>query len=170
MYISNDYGVPDYLYINNLSERSGGPIFTNQLKNSIRHISNFSMGNDVADVNNDSRPDILTLDMLPEDNRRQKLLMAPDNYDKFDLSVQSGFHYQHMRNMLQLNEGAWGRELKAGARGRAPRLYSPKLGNWRVSPIPTGAGLPYWPTTTMTDGRTCTLPMATFATIRIWIS
>ncbi|MFD2934057.1 VCBS repeat-containing protein [Spirosoma flavum] len=100
LYISNDYGVPDYLYINNHNGK-----FTNQLKTSIGHTSHFSMGNDVADVNNDSRPDIMTLDMLPEDNRRQKLLMAPDNYDKFDLSVQSGFHYQHMRNMLQINEG-----------------------------------------------------------------
>ena len=99
-YISNDYTIPDYLYINN---RNG--TFTNQLKTSVRHTSQFSMGNDVADVNNDALPDILTLDMLPEDNRRQKLLMAPDNYDKFNLAVESGFHYQHMRNMLQLNEG-----------------------------------------------------------------
>ena len=100
LYISNDYTVPDYLYINNHNGT-----FTNTLKTSIGHTSHFSMGNDVADVNNDARPDILTLDMLPEDNRRQKLLMAPDNYDKFNLAVRSGFHYQHMRNMLQLNMG-----------------------------------------------------------------
>jgi hypothetical protein len=106
LYISNDYTIPDYLYLNNQDGT-----FTNQLKNSIRHTSQFSMGNDVADVNNDALPDILTLDMLPEDNRRQKLLMAPDNYEKFDLAVASGFHYQHMRNMLQINEGG---EIKAG--------------------------------------------------------
>jgi hypothetical protein len=63
------------------------------------------MGNDVADINNDAAPDIFTLDMLPEDNRRQKLLMAPDNYEKFDMVVRSGFHKQFMRNMLQLNQG-----------------------------------------------------------------
>ncbi|WP_020595173.1 VCBS repeat-containing protein [Spirosoma panaciterrae] len=108
LYISNDYTIPDYLYINNHNGRGDGPYFTNQLSNSIRHTSHFSMGNDVADVNNDALPDILTLDMLPEDNRRQKLLMAPDNYEKFDLAVSSGFYYQHMRNMLQLNEGQWG--------------------------------------------------------------
>ena len=108
LYISNDYTIPDYLYINNQGGRSGGPVFTNQLAAGIRHTSHFSMGNDVADVNNDARPDILTLDMLPEDNRRQKLLMAPDNYEKFDLAVRSGFHYQHMRNMLQINEGVGG--------------------------------------------------------------
>ncbi len=98
IYVSNDYTIPDYLYINN---RKGG--FINQLTASIGHTSQFSMGNDVADVNNDASPDIFTLDMLPEENRRQKLLMAPDNYEKFDMVVRSGFHKQYMRNMLQLN-------------------------------------------------------------------
>lgn len=99
-YISNDYAVPDYLYINN---RNG--TFTNKIHESLGHNSQFSMGNDIADINNDGLQDIVTLDMLPEDNRRQKLLLAPDNYEKFDLNVRSGFHYQFMRNMLQLNNG-----------------------------------------------------------------
>ena len=99
-YVSNDYAVPDYLYINNQNGT-----FTNQLANQIGHTSQFSMGNDVADVNNDGRFDIYTLDMLPEDNKRQKLLLAPDNYAKFDLNLRSGFYYQYMRNMLQLNNG-----------------------------------------------------------------
>lgn len=99
-YISNDYAVPDYLYIN---DQDG--TFTDQLKESMGQNSQFSMGNDVADINNDGRSDIVTLDMLPEDNRRQKLLLAPDNYVKFDLNEQSGFHRQYMRNMLQLNNG-----------------------------------------------------------------
>ncbi len=99
-YISNDYAVPDYLYINLQNGR-----FENQLHSQLGHTSHFSMGNDIADVNNDGLPDIFTLDMLPEDNRRQKLLLSPDNYDKFDLNVRSGFHYQYMRNMLQLNNG-----------------------------------------------------------------
>jgi len=100
IYISNDYGVPDYLYINN---KNG--TFTDKLKSSMGHISHFSMGNNIADINNDALPDIFTLDMLPEDNRRQKLLFAPDNYEKFDLSLRSGFYYQYMRNMLQVNNG-----------------------------------------------------------------
>lgn len=103
LYVSNDYGVPDYLYINQAGK--GGPYFRDVLKTSMGHTSNFSMGNAVADVNNDSRPDVFTLDMLPEDNRRQKLLLAPDNYEKYDLAVQSGFHHQNMRNMLQVNNG-----------------------------------------------------------------
>jgi len=99
-YLSNDYSVPDYLYLNN---KNG--TFSNQLDKSIGHSSQFSMGNDVADINNDALTDIFTLDMLPEDNHRQKLLLAPDNYSKFDLNVRSGFYYQYMRNMLQVNNG-----------------------------------------------------------------
>jgi hypothetical protein len=100
IYISNDYNVPDYLYINNHDGT-----FTNVLQKSIGHTSQFSMGDDVADINNDGLPDIFTLDMLPEDNHRQKLLVSPDNYGKFNLMLQSGFYYQYMRNMLQLNNG-----------------------------------------------------------------
>lgn len=100
LYISNDYAVPDYLYINN---KNG--TFTNTLQQSLGHTSQFSMGNDVADINNDGYPEIFTLDMLPEDNHRQKLLMAPDNYAKFDLNLRNGFYYQYMRNMLHVNNG-----------------------------------------------------------------
>lgn len=99
-YLSNDYNVPDYLYINN---KNG--TFSNKLSDYISHISQFSMGNDIADINNDGDFDIFTLDMLPEDNHRQKLLLAPDNYNKFELNVRSGFYFQYMRNMLQLNNG-----------------------------------------------------------------
>lgn len=99
-YISNDYTVPDYLYINNHNGT-----FTDKLQECIGHNSQFSMGNEVADVNNDELPDIITLDMLPEDNYRQKLLLAPDNYGKFELNIRTGFYYQYMRNMLQLNNG-----------------------------------------------------------------
>ncbi|WP_242204043.1 VCBS repeat-containing protein [Aestuariivivens insulae] len=100
VYIANDYLVPDYLYINN-----GDGTFTNNLGKSMGHTSQFSMGNDAADINNDGLTDIISLDMLPEDNRRQKLLFAPDNYEEFDMIVRSGFHRQFMRNMLQLNNG-----------------------------------------------------------------
>lgn len=101
MYISNDYTIPDFLYINN---QKGG--FINQISESVGHTSHFSMGSDVADINNDALTDIFTLDMLPESNRRQKLLMAPDNYEKFDFNVKVGFGHQYMRNMLQINKGA----------------------------------------------------------------
>ncbi|MCE7058756.1 VCBS repeat-containing protein [Dyadobacter sp. CY343] len=101
MYISNDYSVPDFMYINN---KNG--TFTDVIGEGIGHTSHSSMGNDIADFNNDGLPDIFTLDMLPEDNRRQKLLAGLDNYELFDFNVKVGFHHQYMRNMLQLNEGA----------------------------------------------------------------
>lgn len=100
IYIANDYTVPDFLYINN---KNG--TFTDKLQSMMGHTSRSSMGNDVSDINNDGLPDVLVLDMLPEDNRRQKLLFASDNYEKFDITVRSGFYYQYMRNMLQLNNG-----------------------------------------------------------------
>ncbi|WP_240743262.1 VCBS repeat-containing protein [Ilyomonas limi] len=100
MYICDDYTVPDYLYINN---KNG--TFTDVKKTALGHTTHFGMGNDVGDINNDGLPDILSLDMLPEDNHRQKMLMAPDNYEKYDLMLASGFYYQYMRNMLQVNNG-----------------------------------------------------------------
>ncbi len=100
LYISNDFNEEDYLYINN---RNG--TFTNNLKESIGHVSLFSMGSDVADINNDNLPDLITLDMLPETNERIKLSSGDDNYDKYRMLVEAGFHPQSMRNMLQLNNG-----------------------------------------------------------------
>ncbi len=100
MYISNDYLEPDFMYINN---KHGG--FTDQLQSRLGHTSFFSMGDNVADINNDGLPDIFTLDMLPADNRRQKLLFAPDNYEKIEVNLRSGFYYQFMRNMLHVNNG-----------------------------------------------------------------
>jgi hypothetical protein len=100
IYVSNDYSIPDRLYINN---GKGG--FTDELQKQIGHTSFYSMGNDVADINNDGKPDIYTLDMLPEDNKRQKLLFGIDNYEAFDLNLRVGFYYQYMRNMLQINNG-----------------------------------------------------------------
>lgn len=100
LYVSNDYTIPDFLYLNN---KKGG--FINQSGKSVGHTSHFSMGSDVSDINNDGFTDVFTLDMLPEDNRRQKLLMSPDNYEKFDFNVRVGFGHQYMRNMLQINQG-----------------------------------------------------------------
>lgn len=100
MYVTNDYVEEDYMYINN---RDG--TFTDKAKEDFGHLSNFSMGCDVADINNDGWTDVFTLDMLPEDNKRQKLLYMPDNYEVYNNQVQNGFYHQLMRNMLQLNNG-----------------------------------------------------------------
>jgi hypothetical protein len=100
IYISNDYLSPDYLYINN-----GNGTFKDSISSMLPYTSQFSMGNDIADINNDGLPDIVTLDMLPEDNKRQKILFAADNYELFDLDERAGLHAQYMRNMLYMNNG-----------------------------------------------------------------
>lgn len=100
IYIGNDYSMPDYLYIN---QKDG--TFKDEILARLGHTSHFSMGNDIADFNNDGLPDIFTLDMLPEGNERQKLLLAPDNFELFELNVSKGFHHQYMRNMLHVNSG-----------------------------------------------------------------
>ena len=100
IYVTNDYNEPDYLYINNHDGT-----FTEKSKQMFRHLSHFSMGVDIADFNNDGLPDIMTLDMLPEDNHRQKSLQLEENYESFALMQTQGLYKQYMRNMLQLNNG-----------------------------------------------------------------
>ena len=99
-YLSNDYEVPDYLYIN-----QGDGTFRDEISQHLAYSSHFSMGSDIADVNNDGRADVFTLDMLPADNRRRKLLMADDNRSRHDLNRATGFTEQRMRNMLHLDRG-----------------------------------------------------------------
>lgn len=97
MYVTNDYDEDDYLYIN---QKDGS--FKQLASSYLGHTSKFSMGCDVADINNDGMSDLLTLDMLPEDNNRQKLLKGPDGYDHFQMLIDHGYYYQYMRNMLHL--------------------------------------------------------------------
>ena len=103
IYVSNDYNEEDYLYINNQDGT-----FSDQLPEFITHVSLSSMGSDIADFNNDGFTDILTLDMLPEGNYRQKIMFGPDNYDKYRRLISSGFYNQSMRNMLHLNKQGLG--------------------------------------------------------------
>ena len=100
LYTTSDYTEQDCYYVNN-----GDGTFTQSIKKSFHHTSKFSMGADIADFNNDALPDVFTLDMLPEDNHRQKLLKGPDQYDQYHLLIDSGFYRQHMRNMLHVNRG-----------------------------------------------------------------
>ena len=106
IYVSNDYDEQDFLYIN-----KGDGTFLDSSKKSFGHISKFSMGNDAADLNNDGFMDLVTLDMLPEDNYRQKILKGSDDYDRYQLAVDSSYHKQQMRNMLQLGQGLDDNEL-----------------------------------------------------------
>ena len=100
IYISNDFYERDYLYINN---KNG--TFSEQIQNQTGHISQASMGADMADINNDGLPDIFTTDMLPEDDQRTKTTTSFDNYDLFTRKLNLDFFNQYMQNTLQLNNG-----------------------------------------------------------------
>ncbi|RTY98124.1 hypothetical protein EKL98_15780, partial [Flavobacterium bomense] len=89
----------DYLYINN---KNG--TFTEQIEGWASHISQSSMGADMADVNNDGKSDIFTTDMLPENDERLKKTTNFDNYDLFTRKLNLDFFNQYMQNTLQLND------------------------------------------------------------------
>jgi hypothetical protein len=100
IYVSNDFFERDYLYINNHDGT-----FTEQLDKEMPYLSYFSMGLDIADINNDGWPDVYTTDMLPEDEYRLRTTSSFEGWGAYQAKVQNGFHYQLMRNMLQLNNG-----------------------------------------------------------------
>ncbi len=100
IYVSNDYLSNDLFYINN---RDG--TFTDRAAKLFKHQSYSAMGNDIADFDNDALPDILTLDMLPPDNLRQKLMFGETNYNRYRSELQYGYQPQFMRNTLQWNQG-----------------------------------------------------------------
>ncbi len=100
IYVSNDFFERDYLYINNHDGT-----FTEQLDKEMPYISYFSMGLDIADINNDGWPDIYTTDMLPQDEYRLRTTSSFEDWDAYQAKARNGFHYQLMRNMLQLNNG-----------------------------------------------------------------
>ncbi|HKO80613.1 MAG TPA: VCBS repeat-containing protein [Chitinophagaceae bacterium] len=98
IYVSNDFHENDYYYLNN---RNGTFSETNQL--AFGHESRFSMGSDAGDVNNDGWLDIVTLDMLPADEKVLKSSVSDDIPDVYDFKMQKGYHHQNARNCLQLN-------------------------------------------------------------------
>ncbi|MBT8231851.1 MAG: VCBS repeat-containing protein [Bacteroidia bacterium] len=100
LYICNDFIQGDQLWINN---QKGG--FTNNIHQLMDHTSFFSMGSDIADINNDSKPDLIVLDMVSEDHIANKKNMAAMSTEQFHQLVGLGHHYQYMSNVLQLNRG-----------------------------------------------------------------
>lgn len=103
LYISNDFLFDDIVYINNQDGT-----FTDRSKAYLKHTSHFGMGVDVQDFNNDLLPDVVQVDMMPEDNYRQKKILGPMHYDFFNLSIKEGYTPQYMRNTLQMNQGEKG--------------------------------------------------------------
>jgi len=100
IYVSNDFYERDYLYINN-----GDGTFTEDIKNQMSHLSLSSMGADMADINNDGKPEIFVTDMLPENDERLKNTSDFERYDVYQLKKSKDFYNQYMQNTLQLNNG-----------------------------------------------------------------
>ena len=98
LYVGNDFHENDYLYIN---QHNG--TFTEEGTQRLMHTSQFSMGVDVADVNNDGLPEIISMDMLPSDPYILKRSLGEDDYDIFYHKISVGYSYQYTRNNLQYN-------------------------------------------------------------------
>ncbi|MCH7640179.1 MAG: VCBS repeat-containing protein, partial [Bacteroidetes bacterium] len=100
VFVANDYVIPDFLYLNN-----GDGTFTESGMEAMPHTAHSGMGSDVADINNDGLLDIVILDMMAEDSRRQRLLGSMMKYDRYEILKQYGYGEQIQRNMLHLNNG-----------------------------------------------------------------
>ncbi|HEY4110480.1 VCBS repeat-containing protein [Puia sp.] len=102
IYIGNDFHENDYYYINN-----GNGSFTESGAKHFGHYSRFSMGNDIADYNNDGQPDIVTVDMLPPDEKTLKTYGSDEHADIYNLKIiRNGYQNQVSRNCLQQNNGS----------------------------------------------------------------
>jgi hypothetical protein len=98
IYIGNDFHENDYLYIN---QKNG--TFKEEGEQRLMHTSRFSMGVDVADMNNDAFPEIISMDMQPADPYILKRSLGEDDYDIFNGKISLGYSYQYTRNNFQLN-------------------------------------------------------------------
>jgi len=100
IYISNDYISNDLLYIN---QRDG--TFKNEIARYLSYQSKSSMGDDVADINNDGNPDIFSLDMMPEYFYKKRQTINGFGYIYFINDAKFGYEHQFLRNMLHLHNG-----------------------------------------------------------------
>ena len=102
IYVANDFITNDLMWIN---QKDG--TFRNEIGQYLKHQSHNGMGVDIADIDQNGHADIIVLDMLPENNRELKLMMADNNYDRHNMTVNRlKYEPQFMRNTLQLNMGA----------------------------------------------------------------
>ncbi|MEO1050318.1 MAG: VCBS repeat-containing protein [Bacteroidota bacterium] len=123
IYVANDYERPDYLFMN---QRNGR--FVNTINQSMKHTSNFSMGTDVADYDNDGLLDIMVVDMVAEDHKRIKTNMGGMDPKAFWKVVEDGGHYQYMFNTLQKNTGN-------GAFSEVAHLAGVSNSDWSWAPL-----------------------------------
>lgn len=100
IYCANDFLSSDQLYIN---RRDG--TFVNDISKCMNHQEFNGMGTDMADLNNDGLNDLVVVDMMPDDNLRQKTMFSGTGYDRFSRSIRMGYQPQYVRNVLQRNNG-----------------------------------------------------------------
>lgn len=100
IYVCNDFSENDYYYLS-----QGDGTFKESVRELAGHTSNFSMGSDVADFNNDRWPDLLTLDMQPDQEAILKSTMSADPINVYNIKRELGYHHQLPRNNLQWNRG-----------------------------------------------------------------
>ncbi len=115
LYVANDFKGPDVLYRNNGPHRDGRISFTDVVSECLPHTPWFSMGSDVADINNDGMPDYLATDMAGTTHYRDKLSMGAMSGPESDAWFLNWPHPpQYMRNCLYLNTGT-GRFMEIAA-------------------------------------------------------
>ncbi len=127
LYVANDFQENDFLYINNCDGT-----FTESIASAVGHTSHASMGVDAADYNNDGRPDVMVLDMLPE---REDVLKTSANADPWPIEhmkEQAGYYPQYARNTLQLNRGVVGGTVRFSEIGYLAGVHAT---DWSWAPL-----------------------------------
>lgn len=128
LYVSNDFISNDLLYIN-----QGDGTFKNEIAKYLSYQTKSSMGNDIADVNNDGNPDIYTMDMFPQEYYKKKQTINGFSYIFYVYDEQYGFEHQYLRNMLHLNNGFIGDSLVPFSEvGQMEGIYHSE---WSWSPL-----------------------------------
>ncbi len=102
LYVCNDFSENDYLYFN---QPNPSGHFHESIRQAMGHTSNFSMGSDVGDIDNDGQLDLFTLDMRPADDRTLKHTVSAEPYNVYSIKREFGYHHQYPRNCLQWNRG-----------------------------------------------------------------
>ena len=123
IYVSNDFETPDFVYLNN-----GDGTFSESRDTLLKHMSYYSMGSDVGDINNDGLNDLIVLDMSPEDYVRSKTTMAMTSISKFREMIDKNYHHQYMHNVLQLNNGN-------GTFGEVSQMAGVAKTDWSWTPL-----------------------------------
>ena len=103
IYVGNDFFENDYLYINQKNKTFSEVISKD--KTTLGHTTHYSMGNAIADLNNDSQLDIVSLDMLPENLTTYKTSGLEFPYQTYQYYLKNGYAPQFMQNTLHYNNG-----------------------------------------------------------------